>query len=395
MPRTQQTVPATGAVLKWAREVSGYSLGQAARLLGVSEAGLAEIEAGQEGPSNAVFRKMLAIYQQVESVLLLPEPPEVEPLPQDFRTAGPVTRPLSPEARLAIRDARRIQRWVSELRDEDPELIQYPDITEASVNDDTEGVASEERARFGISVETQRRWKPGDDSFRRWRALVQRRGILVILKKMPWADCRGLSFWAPREVPAIVVNTEDVANARIFTLFHEYGHLMLRQAGVCLAERMPATPKGLIEDWCNSFAAEFLVPTRHLLAAVEARFPNLGPDAWTIDDIGKLATHFRVSRYVVARRLKEASKSTFYDRHHDELRRYDRKPERESAGLQRPVGWQVTQKLAEIGSAAAVVVDALHGQIVDPMEAADILGVHVDQLREVEQRVEAERDPSA
>jgi Zn-dependent peptidase ImmA (M78 family) len=357
----------------------------------LSQAGLAEIEAGKGGPSSAVFRKMVGLYQQVESVLLLPEPPDIEPLPQDFRTAGPATRPLSPEARLAIREARRIQRWVSELRDEEPELITYADITEASVTDDVERVALEERERFGITVDTQRKWSAGDDSFRRWRALVQRKGILVILKKMPWAECRGLSFWAPGQVPAIVVNTEDWPNARIFTLFHEYGHLMLRQAGVCLAERTPTTPKGMIEDWCNSFAAQFLVPTRHLLAAVESRFKHLGPGDWAIADVRKLAAHFKVSRYVMARRLKEVDKSTFYDLHHDELRSYDRRPERETGGVTRPAGWQVTQKLAEIGSAAEVVVEALHGQMVDPMEAAGILGVHVDQLREIEQRMEVQR----
>jgi transcriptional regulator with XRE-family HTH domain len=122
MPR-EQTVPAEAKVMRWARETRGYSLRRAAQELGIPQSRLEAIENDRQPVSATVFRKMISVYQQVESVLLLPEIPETDPLPEDYRTVGGVPRVPRPETLLAFREVRRIQRYVSELLTDDPELM--------------------------------------------------------------------------------------------------------------------------------------------------------------------------------------------------------------------------------------------------------------------------------
>jgi len=389
MPRSPQTIPAKREVLIWAREASGYTRGEAARLLGLREPELAAIESGEILVTSAVFQRMITAYHQVESVLLLPYPPETDPLPADYRTTGTAPATLSPQTLLVIREARRIQHYVSDLVAEDRELLLRAEIPLASFSDSPEGLAARERARLGVTIDMQQRWKPGAEAFDQWRACVQDCGILVLLKKMPWEDCRGLSFWDEQLVPVIVVNSGDADNARIFTLFHEYAHLMLRESGVCITE--PAlTHRRQVELWCNSFAANLLVPPDELRRSVETRFPDIGPADWTIKHVERLAAAFRVSRYVMARRLKELDITDFYDRHISELRRFDKRRERERI---RPGGARPEiQRLSEVGTGvASVLLDAWKGSLIDAGEAADILNLRTDDLQPFEDRAEMKR----
>lgn len=389
MPRSPQSIPAKSEVLRWAREASGYTRGEAARLLGLRETELAAIETGDILVTSAVFQRMIATYHQVESVLLLPYPPETDPLPEDYRTIGTAPGGLTRQTLLVIREARRIQHYVTDLLGEDTELLPRAEITLASLSDDPQRLANRERETFGVTMEMQRKWRPYAEAFDQWRARTQELGILVLLKKMPWEDCRGLSLWDQQLVPVIVVNSEDAYNARIFTLFHEYGHLMLRESGVCITEPT-LTHRGQVERWCNSFAANFLVPSGELRHSVETRFPHIRPADWTMEDVQRLAATFRVSRYVMARRLKELGITDFYDTHIPELRRFDKRPERERV---QPggVGPEI-QRLSEVGIGVAfVLLDAWKGRLIDAGEAADILSLRTDDLAPFEKRAEMKR----
>ncbi len=388
-PRSQQSIPATAEVLTWAREAGGYSRSEAAGLLGLRETELAAIESGDLPVASPVFQRMIGVYDRVESVLLLPYPPETDPLPEDYRTVGVAPATLTPETILVIREARRIQHHVTDLLEEDRELFPRFDIAQASLADSPEEVAARERARFAISVEAQGQWQGYDEPFDRWRSQIQDFGILVLLMNMPWNDCRGVSLWGEGLIPVIVVNSEDAHNARVFTLFHEYAHLLLREAGICITE--PAlTHRVQIERWCNSFAAHFLVPSGELRRTIEVRFADIGPNDWMMTDIQRLARAFRVSRYVVARRLKELNISSFYDLHIAELRRYDRRPKREgkpSGGVRPEV-----RRLSEVGTGvASVLMDAWQGRLTTARELADILSLRTEDLSRFAERLEMKR----
>ena len=55
------------------------------------------------------------------------------------------------------------------------------------------------------------------------------------------------------KVPAIVIKrSKEEPQAKIFTLFHEFGHLLLDNAGMCDLVEMQETKQ--IEKWCNQLA---------------------------------------------------------------------------------------------------------------------------------------------
>jgi Zn-dependent peptidase ImmA (M78 family) len=236
------------------------------------------------------------------------------------------------------------------------------------------------------------RWHPYRDAFNRWRARVQEMGILVLVEEMIWGDCRGLSLWDAGSPAMIVLSSQDAFNGRIFTMFHEYGHLMLRQPGSCLIAVQDQTSKGRVERWCNTFAASFLLPASEFKDQIANLFPKVSRDAWTLWHIERLAAKFRVSPYATARRLKELGITDFYDTRHEELRLFDKRrppPRREeqTGGLRAEV-----KKLGEIGvGAAGVFLEALRGQVIDAPEAADALGLRLDQLKGLEEETEAQR----
>lgn len=380
-------IPAKPEVLRWARETSGHSVPSAALKLGISAAELAAIEDGKAPVPPPVFQRMTVTYGRVESVLLLPNPPEEDALPEDYRTVGGALPTLSTETFFAIREGRRIQHYVSELRQDDDTLLPKAEITRATVSDNPEALAAEERRRFPVTVDTVRRWQPGREAFARWRDVVQARGILVLVMPMPWEDCRGLALCDGAEdddlVPAIVINREDAYVARTFTLFHEYGHLMLRESASCL-EAQNDTSKGAVERWCNRFAAAFLVPADQLRQLIQQRF-RIGPSDWSMDHLRRAATHFRVSRSVIARRLHELGLSDFYVKNSSALHALDRMqpPQRQredEAGGVRPA----VRRFAELGSAAGVVINAVRNETISAFEAADALGISPSSLPELE-----------
>src|SRR5258708_15552783 len=107
---------------------------------------------------------------------------------------------------------------------------------------------------MNVSVERQLHWRSGQ-AFSYWRALIERLGIAVYLQKFEAADCRGWSMADEDAPPAIVVNRDDRFDAaRVYTLIHEYAHLLIRRPGISdLDSRNPT------EAFCNRFAGAFLI----------------------------------------------------------------------------------------------------------------------------------------
>ena len=118
---------------------------------------------------------------------------------------------------------------------------------------------------------------------------------------------RGLALSAA-EPNAIQVSGRDRYEARIFTLLHEYGHLLLREGdGMCTpaADAEADGRRGKkAERWCNEFAAEALMPEGEF--CVELRGHECTDARETV---GLLAKRFRAGRRaVVLRAMKVAGK---------------------------------------------------------------------------------------
>jgi Zn-dependent peptidase ImmA (M78 family) len=76
---------------------------------------------------------------------------------------------------------------------------------------------------------------------------------------MPAGDARGFSL-TDGEPYVIVVNSSDADRARLFTLFHEYAHLLLNTPVICNQGEDDLKEYAPVERWCNHFAGAFLAP---------------------------------------------------------------------------------------------------------------------------------------
>src|SRR5216684_7171128 len=85
MPRRSTEALVEPAILAWARASAGFSVEEAARSLQTKPEKVMAWEEGRESPSMSQLRRMAASYRRLLSDFYLPEPPQEDPIPHDFR----------------------------------------------------------------------------------------------------------------------------------------------------------------------------------------------------------------------------------------------------------------------------------------------------------------------
>ncbi len=378
MPRQRNIVPVKRELIVWARECVRLSQAEAAELLNVPLGTLQAWESGTEGFGITQLRRMATVYKRPVAALLQPTAPPPQPIPYDFRTVEGLGPTLTTETIVAIRDAQRIQMLATELTDDDPSLFRKADLPEVEPMDSATELGLLERDAVGIDIDTQLRWPSANVAYNAWRGQLQALGILVLAKRMPRQDCRGFSLCEAGAIPVIVVNSREVDQAKIFTLFHEYAHLALNREGICLERDSVST-----ERWCNLFSSSLLVPPISLREMVPSRITST-------TDVASLARRFSVSRHVIAIRLAELDLAP---RHlYEEIKREDEErdwasPITEEEFPGRP---QEAVRLSEVGVGfASIVLAALKRGLIDPRDASDFLDIRPEKLEPLSQRVEA------
>lgn len=304
MPGKSLEVTVEPKVLIWAREGIGLNRREVANKLDTSEDTVSKWESGQKRPTLIQLEKLTKIYKRPLAAFFLPEPPKEPPIPEDFRTLpSDKKKPFSAETRLAIRRTRRLQSLATELAKNLNRKI-ITEIGIADLSDDPEVIASRVRMQLGVEIQTQFSWDNEAEALNNWKKAVEKRGVFVFQISVPLEETRGFSL-AEGEFPAIVLNLRDAINGRIFSLFHEYAHLLLNDSGICdmgdpdyyLSERSK-----LIEKFCNHFAGAILVPKDDLLnhKLIES---SEHPSQWPDEVLKELAKSFKVSKEVILRRL--------------------------------------------------------------------------------------------
>lgn len=379
MPRQIQYAPVNGDVLRWARETRGYTVDRAAERLNITPAELSSIEAGDAEPRLGLFSAMTRVYKRSQGVLLSPERPETEPLPTDFRTLEGSPAKLSPEALMAIRDTRALQRFITRLVGLENELLPAVNLPSASHSDSPEQIGEAERERFGVSVESQYRAGNNARALQGWRVRLQEMGVFVAVRSVDLKDFRGFSFRSPI-VPMITVSSQDSEAGRSFTLFHEYAHLLLGEEGSCIPGS--ASSFGIrSEAWCNRFSAAFLMPEDAVRRRASDLFRHLEPEDWDGTHAHVIATYFRVSDFVAALRLDRVGITDVFERMTNELYARDYKRSGGGGGGET----RVEKRARENGFAiTSAVLRGARADLVDFGEASEILKLSADQFVELE-----------
>ena len=264
--------------------------------------------------------------------LFLSKPPEENlPVP-DYRTRDDdgVRRP-SPNLLETIFDMQRRLEWMREyLLDAGHEPL--PFIGSAKIGDDPAQLANRIRDEINITADWAHKTGSIENALRLLRKQIEDSGILIFINGVVGNATRRVldveefqGFVLADDVaPLIFVNGADYKAAQFFTIAHELVHLWLGKGA--LFDNLAMNDVDVeVETYCNSVAAELLVPAK----LIEPPFAN----ARRIDDADfkTLARLFKVSPIVIARRASELgfiSKERFFRfyRHYiDEVRKAPKK----------------------------------------------------------------------
>jgi len=277
-----------------------------------------KLEEWKSGDRKPTFRQLEDFARKTMTpfgLLLLDEPPDEHlPIP-DFRTVGDTPiRKLSPNLIDTIHEMQRRQTSMRELLlDEGHE--QLPFVGSASESRNVQSLAQRIRQELDLAPDWAESLATWEDALKVLRDAIERTGILVFSnsvvglnnsRPLDPEEFRGFVLCDPI-APVIFVNDADSKSARMFTLAHELAHIWIGRDGIFnLVNMMPHQDE--IERFCNSVAAEFLIPEYKLrdcwndVKAKQSRFRLV-------------ARRFKVSPVVAARRaldLKLITRPQFF-----------------------------------------------------------------------------------
>jgi len=381
MPGKTIEVSLKPEVLRWARESSGSTIEDSADRIGVSASSYLRFEREESKIRLSQLRKLAKYFKRPITVFLLSDPPSEPKPPADFRILPGQHRAFERGTCLAIRKASRLQSVASEIlhklgRDARPSVLN------AKIFDDPIKVARRERGASGIDITAQFAWQNERSAYRTWRAFLEAKNILIFQLPIPLEDARGFSL-SEGEPFAIAVSTSDAYRPRIFTLFHEYAHLLLRRPGVCLPgkESQSKSLEAEVEKWCDQFAGEFLVPGEEFLDFIGTHFPNDLES--NIGEVLRLASNaLKVSEQVALWRIWDLdliSKSIFH-REMSRLQRLGKNRKRGGGRFSAP-----GKVIGENGRLfTSLVLEARGRNLVNYSDVADYLSMKLKYLPQVQ-----------
>ncbi len=382
MPGKLFSVSVEPAVLIWARESIGMSVDEVVKKIsGITINAIKgwETKGSAAKPTFAQIEKLSKIYKRPLSAFLLPAPPKEPPFPKDFRTLpSEEKQSLKPKTHLAIRKARRFQYSAIELIKESGEESKKISIR-ANPSDNPEILAEKVRMQFGIKGFPSRVSFTKEAALDEWIKILENNGILVFQISITMnKEIRGFSL-IDEDAPAIVLRRSDETSAKIFTLFHELAHLLLREGGICDLESDVSH-----ERFCNHFAGAFLVPKDKLLNHSIVK-TNVRVREWPENFLRGIAQDFCVSKEVILRRLWILDLTTreYYLKKHKEWKSKYKKP-----FGRKDKKTEIKICLQERGKKyTSMVFDAYEHKKIDEMRVADYLGVTSDKIPKVKEAI--------
>jgi Zn-dependent peptidase ImmA (M78 family) len=262
----------------------------------------------------------------------------------------------------------------------------------AALSDDPEVLACNVRKSLGISLAEQLSWEKDADAMDQWKRSVESLGILVFQMSMPLEEARAFSF-TEGGLPVIAINTKDALKARIFSLFHELGHILLNEGGICDPSTLggdESSKKGKsIEAFCNFFAGAILIPRDSLLChrMIVGKTPSY---KWPERTLGTISNDFKVSKEVILRRLLIAGLTSreFYSIKHNEWMKGEKKLDSaKGKGIKRDIPKECLQRNGK--PLTSLILDSYRSDRITTSDVADYLGIRVKHIPRIESLLEA------
>ena len=380
-------------MLGLARKQSGLDLEVAARRLHINKDKLSDWEEGKARPTIRQAIKLAAVYHRPLSYFYLREAPrDFTVAITDFRrTRGSRPRKRSPALMWEHRRAQLRREIMLDLEEAGAKAFGY--LGSISVDADAEVVAHQIRDWLGVSWATQSSWKDNSTAFAAWREAIENLNVLVFHTDYLGAtvaldECRGFSI-SESIYPVIVVNTKDADGGRIFTLLHEFAHLLLNAGGLCDLDpdNRAQSAEQRIEVFCNHVAGAVLVP-REVFGAHRIVAAHRGAVQWGDEEIYNLAAEFSVSELVVVRRILVLGQTSqaFYENKQRDYESAWKEFRDKRRGKKRKGGPPVyiMAYRRNGGAFTRQVFDSYHDDVLNLLDVSDYLGVKVKHITRLE-----------
>jgi Zn-dependent peptidase ImmA (M78 family) len=292
-----EEIPVNPLVIAWARKRAGLTLEEAVEKFSRIEA----CEAGRSFPTYPQLEQLADEFRVPVAVFFFPEPPNVPPIRESFRTLPDTEFDQIPRRiGYLLRKAKAFQLNLAELsqgRNPAPRIITHD--LEFTPRTSVEAMAAQVREYFDISLDEQAAWRNDDEALKAWRKALLDAGIFVFKDAFRVDDYSGFGLYDD-VFPIIYVNNSSATTRQIFTLFHELPHLLFHTSGIDTLDndyvnQLPDRQKR-VEVLCNRFAAQFLVPEDAFAEAFRGREPSERTAEL-------LAARFHVSREFIYRKF--------------------------------------------------------------------------------------------
>lgn len=370
-------------VLVWARESLAINRNQAAEKTGIASKRLAQLEQGEKQPSFDELKEFSKAYKRTIATLLLSEPPKEKPLPPDRRTVdSKMLINFHEKTIMAVRKARALAQSFIELRQELG--MEIPKLNfSASINDKPQSVAG--KVRQLLNLNEIRGIKNINQALDAYIEKVESLGVAIFQLSLTQDRLRGFSI-TDDSIPIIGIKRGgEPSSAKIFTLFHELGHVLLNEGGLCdLSEKSNIE----IEKWCNAFSAEVLIPTSELLQMeIVVDQARRGEKIWAKKELVMLGSHFHAGPLAILRSLLESNLTTpnyYRDRH-----QAWNKPQ--FGRSKRPEGRNVAKEtIKEKGRTyISLAFSAFDKNRIDLKDLSDFLGIKLSYIQKTRQLLNA------
>ena len=289
-------------ILKWARERSGYTVEAIAAFLKKDASIVNDWEVGECAPTYVQLEKLADKYKRPIAIFFFPEPPEEPNIAENLALRSSDNNPLEPRTHILLRQAYARQLSLMELNfGTNPSEQKIFRELHVHPTDSAKESAQQARVYLNINIDMQAGWKTAAEALENWRDCIEESGIFVF-KEAFQDDSVDAFCLVHDEFPVIYLNNSRTPVRQIFSLFHELAHLLLGENGITRSgifrgsiSRSGTTQE--IEDFCDQFAGEFLVPSNDFDVRLNF-FTNYNDKT-----IEELAHYYKVSRPVILLKL--------------------------------------------------------------------------------------------
>lgn len=202
-----------------------------------------------------------------------------------------------------------IQEWMAEYAVENgQERLDY--VGCAAGLTDMQAVVQDIRKKLNITVDWYADRTNAGDAFRFLKGRIEDIRVLVMMsgivgnntrRKLNIDEFRAFTL-TDAYAPLIFINSCDSETGKLFSIIHELVHIWVGKNNFYNVQTCIESTEHGVEKFCNSVAAEILVPAELFVEKWET-----GTDE-NLDKIEKVSKDFRCSRFVVARKALDTGK---------------------------------------------------------------------------------------